>query len=166
MARSQGRATSFRDRNRVVETQAPAVNKVCRFPHDTTLLDVRSAMPEAREIEEKDGLRLFSLPAALIACSPKFFSQKPVDVRASLSTVRDASEVLNLLLEGGQSTVAGRLAGALRDLTPALFGLLREEQEPAVLVVLGHFLFVYIHPYMDGNGRMGRFLMNVMLASP
>ena len=26
-------------------------------------------------------------------------------------------------------------------------------------------MFVYIHPYMDGNGRMGRFLMNVMLAS-
>jgi Fic family protein len=31
--------------------------------------------------------------------------------------------------------------------------------------VLGHFVFVYIHPYMDGNGRMGRFLMNVMLAA-
>jgi len=31
--------------------------------------------------------------------------------------------------------------------------------------VLGHFVFVYIHPYMDGNGRMRRFLMNVMLAS-
>jgi Fic family protein len=34
-----------------------------------------------------------------------------------------------------------------------------------VRVVLGHFIFVYVHPYMDGNGRMGRFLMNVMLAS-
>ncbi|HEX5553374.1 MAG TPA: Fic family protein [Chitinophagaceae bacterium] len=31
--------------------------------------------------------------------------------------------------------------------------------------VLGHFIFVYIHPYMDENGRMGRFLMNAMLAS-
>jgi Fic family protein len=32
-------------------------------------------------------------------------------------------------------------------------------------VVLGHFIFVYIHPYMDGNGRVGRFLMNTMMAS-
>jgi Fic family protein len=48
---------------------------------------------------------------------------------------------------------------------PVLFELLANETEPAVRVVLGHFVFVYIHPYMDGNGRMGRFLMNVMLAS-
>jgi Fic family protein len=48
---------------------------------------------------------------------------------------------------------------------PALFDLLMEEENPAVRVVLGHFMFVYIHPYIDGNGRMGRFLMNVMLAS-
>lgn len=37
--------------------------------------------------------------------------------------------------------------------------------EPSVRVVLGHFVFVYIHPYSDGNGRIGRFLMNVMLAA-
>jgi hypothetical protein len=54
---------------------------------------------------------------------------------------------------------------AVRDLMPALFELLREENEPAVRVVLGHFVFVYVHPYFDGNGRMGRFLMNVMLAA-
>lgn len=24
---------------------------------------------------------------------------------------------------------------------------------------------MYIHPYADGNGRMGRFLMNVMMAA-
>jgi Fic family protein len=54
---------------------------------------------------------------------------------------------------------------AVRDMMPVLFELLSEEQEPAVRVVLGHFIFVYIHPYFDGNGRMGRFLMNVSLAS-
>ncbi len=54
---------------------------------------------------------------------------------------------------------------AVRELIPAFFDLLQNEKEPAVRVVLGHYFFVYIHPYMDGNGRMGRFLMNVMLAS-
>jgi Fic family protein len=54
---------------------------------------------------------------------------------------------------------------AVRDIMPAFFELLRREDEAAVRVVLGHFIFVYTHPYMDGNGRMGRFLMNTMLAS-
>jgi Fic family protein len=54
---------------------------------------------------------------------------------------------------------------AVRDCMPVLFELLAGEAVPAVRVILGHFVFVYIHPYMDGNGRMGRFVMNVMLAS-
>jgi Fic family protein len=54
---------------------------------------------------------------------------------------------------------------AVRELMPELFELLQAETEPAVRVVLGHFVFVYIHPYMDGNGRMGRFLMNAMMAA-
>lgn len=53
----------------------------------------------------------------------------------------------------------------MRDAMPVLFELLTSETEPAVRAVLGHFIFVFIHPYMDGNGRMGRFLMNAMLAS-
>ena len=48
---------------------------------------------------------------------------------------------------------------------PLLFELLSEETDLAARVVLGHFVFVYIHPYIDGNGRMGRFLMNVILAA-
>ena len=54
---------------------------------------------------------------------------------------------------------------AVRDAMPSLFGLLREESDPAVRVVLGHFLFVYVHPCPDGNGRVGRFLMNLMLTA-
>jgi fido (protein-threonine AMPylation protein) len=54
---------------------------------------------------------------------------------------------------------------AVRDAMPAYFDLLEKETEPSVRAVLGHWLFGYIHPYPDGNGRMARFLMNVMLAS-
>jgi hypothetical protein len=348
-----------------------ARNNVTAFPHGTSLLDVRATMPDERDVEEVGTLRLFTLPAALVTSSPGFYTQNPIDARAALSMVRDASEVLTRLLEGGHSTIAGRLAGAfrnigrarvaedivgtmraagydvrennpfetlppvilssretspyvnrlrlmwqemrgpvidrfprapglpkdtraylrrvedvyvtdayhslsiegyrvsreliervragnwnpdaseddrnqrnamaargywqafqtvrgsvekvlqgedpgqvaddehriwyremfapsvtagllkpadlagyrsdqvyirrsmhvppnreaVRDLMPAFFALLREERDPAVRVVLGHFGFVYIHPYMDGNGRIGRFLMNVMLAA-
>jgi len=54
---------------------------------------------------------------------------------------------------------------AVRDAMPVFFEMLSEETEPSARVVLGHFIFVYIHPYMDGNGRVGRFLMNLMLAA-
>jgi Fic family protein len=54
---------------------------------------------------------------------------------------------------------------AVRDAMPVFFDLLEKESDSGVRAVLGHWLFGYIHPYPDGNGRMARFLMNVMLAS-
>lgn len=346
-------------------------NKPTALPHGTSLFDVRNAMPKESEIALRDGLRLYSVAAALVAVPEPFFRNSSTDVRAAMALIKDASDVLAVLLDGGHSTIAGRLAGAfrnagrdriadeivrtmekagytvresdpfedrpalmlatreaspyvnrirlmweamrrpvlevfpdapglpgkpdaylkaveevyvndayhslsiegyrvspeliervrggvwnpegnaedredrnalaargyydafsavkaslervlrggnaggivrddhgewyrqlfgasvsvglikpadlagyrsgpvyirrsmhvpppreaVRDCTPALFDLLEAEAEPAVRVVLGHFVFVYIHPYMDGNGRMGRFLMNVMLAS-
>jgi hypothetical protein len=317
-----------------------ARNKITTLPHDTSLFDTRAALPEPEHIVEKDGLRLFSISAGLVSCGSGFFRQNATDARAVLAMVRNASDVLALLLEGGHTTIAGRLAGAfrnigsdriandivktmqtadydirekdpfegtvnlilpsreqspyvnrirlmwqqmrepilkqfpaapgqpsdiaaylkaaddiyvtdayhslsiegyrvdleliervrsdewnpdeneddrrhrnalaargywqayqavresvrkvlegenpgavsdndhirrsmhvpprheaVRDCMPAFFDLLREEPEPSVRVVLGNFVFVYIHPYMDGNGRIGRFLMNVLLAA-
>ncbi|MBY0357964.1 MAG: Fic family protein [Candidatus Obscuribacterales bacterium] len=362
--------------NRVVPLQLvvrspKAKNNTTPLPHHTSILDVQLAMPAKEHIQQIGGLNVFSLPTALAFCSPTLYRQNPTDARAALSAIPNASDVLNILLEGGHTVVAGRLAGAfrnigrsgiaddivdtmksagydcreedpfaapapilfqrterspyvsrmklmwemmretvlerfpappglpkdrnaylkqvqdnyvtdayhslsiegyrvsreliekvrqgnwnpeadekdrelknalaargywqayqavrqsltlvlrgenpgavadedhgiwyrelfapgvtagllkpadlagyrtdqvfirhskqvppskdaVRDLMPALFDLLREEKEPAVRIVLGHFMFVYIHPYMDGNGRTGRFLMNVMLAS-
>ena len=54
---------------------------------------------------------------------------------------------------------------AVRDAMLAVFDLLESETEPCVRAVLGHWLFGYVHPYPDGNGRMARFVMNAMLAS-
>lgn len=54
---------------------------------------------------------------------------------------------------------------AVLDSMETLIKLLKKEDDAGVRAVLGHFVFVFMHPYMDGNGRIGRFLMNVMLAS-
>ena len=51
------------------------------------------------------------------------------------------------------------------DAMETLFDLLEQESAPAVRAVAGHWLFGYIHPHRDGNGRIARFLMNAMLAS-
>ena len=91
-------------------------NKVTTLPYGTSLFDVRAALPEEKDIDEKAGLRLFSLPAALIAAAPGFFENNPTDTRTALATIRDASELLKRLLETGRSTIAGRLAGAFRSI--------------------------------------------------
>lgn len=66
-------------------------------------------------------------------------------------------------ISGSMHTPPGK--ESVRDAMPVLFELLTQEENAAVRAILGHFIFVYIHPYMDGNGRLARFLMNLMLTS-
>lgn len=47
----------------------------------------------------------------------------------------------------------------------ALRECLAAETDAFVRAVLGHWLFGFVHPYMDGNGRTARFAMNVLLAA-
>lgn len=54
---------------------------------------------------------------------------------------------------------------ALSDVMFSLFDLLEKEENAIVRAILGHWLFGFIHPFNDGNGRVARFLMNVMMAS-
>lgn len=54
---------------------------------------------------------------------------------------------------------------AVRDAMPIWVDLMSKEDDALVRAILGHFFFVYIHPYMDGNGRTARFIMNVMLVT-
>ena len=90
-------------------------NKLTQLPYGTSLMDARYPLPDDAQVVELDGLRLYSVPAALITCTAAFFRQAPTDVRAAMATINDASDVLALLLAGGHSTIAGRLAGAFRN---------------------------------------------------
>jgi len=93
-----------------------ARNNVTALPHETSLLEVRSTLPDGKDVVVKEGVRIYPLATALIACGPRYYVQEPTDARAALAIIRDASEVLEPLLEGGHSTIAGRLAGGFRNI--------------------------------------------------
>ena len=91
-------------------------NKPTALLYGTSVLDVRLELPEAQDIETRDGLRIMSLPIALIYCAPNQLMAHPIEMRSALAMVEDASDVLAHLLAGGHSKVAGRLAGAFRNI--------------------------------------------------
>lgn len=64
----------------------------------------------------KDRLRLFSPSAALVKVSESFFGRQPIETQVALASIRDTSDLLRLLLTGGNSVKAGVIAGALRGL--------------------------------------------------
>nr|WP_245276927.1 Fic family protein [Rhizobium leguminosarum] len=53
---------------------------------------------------------------------------------------------------------------AIADAMDALFESIEEEPDPRAKAVVAPFLFTYIHPFPDGNGRTARFIMNALLA--
>jgi fido (protein-threonine AMPylation protein) len=90
-------------------------NSLTKLPHGTSLFDLLAALPPLADRTEEDGLRIFSLEAGLIEASPRYFLNHATDARAALAMIRDASGLLSRLLDGGHSTIAGRLAGAFRN---------------------------------------------------
>lgn len=51
----------------------------------------------------------------------------------------------------------------LGDLMKSFVALVNEIENPVIKAILAHYLFVTIHPYIDGNGRTARLLMNYFL---
>lgn len=89
-------------------------NKIV-LPFETSVFDLQDKkMPLDDRIVQRDGLRLFAPEEALVRVPETFFTRHPIEAQVVLGGIRDASRILRRLLEGGNSVVAGRLAGALR----------------------------------------------------
>lgn len=93
-----------------------ANSRLTALPFDTYISENWTTMPDDRDIEVQDGLRVYSPSAALIACPPSHFFQNATDMRDALTAVEDVSEVLRRLLEDNNVATAGRLAGAFRSI--------------------------------------------------
>jgi len=124
----------------VEDTVVPASLVVCspkgqnnelELLHGTTLYDLREATrPPAEDLWIRQGLRLYTLDAALVKVPEAFYVAHPLEAQLALRAVPDASGLLRRLLRTGQPIVAGRLAGAFRhigrvDLTEELLTTMR-----------------------------------------
>ena len=92
-------------------------NNTLQLPFGTSPYDLRQKdMPPAAELAERQGLRLYTSDATLIKVPEAFLQRAPVEAQVeaqvALAAIRDASVILNPLLEGGHTAIAGRLAGA------------------------------------------------------
>lgn len=105
--------------NTVIPTQiviyAPkGTNNSITLPFGTSLYDLQAQAPSSEELILVNGLRLFSVEAALVRVSEGFLTRHPIEAQMALLRVADESKIVRRLLEGGHSAVAGRLAGAFR----------------------------------------------------
>ena len=91
-------------------------NKPIDLIHGTSIFDFRGRIPDAKAITTLDRLNAYDLPNALIDANAIFFARNPTDARAALAAILSASTLLPRLLDGGHSTIAGRLCGAFRNI--------------------------------------------------
>lgn len=74
-----------------------------------------------------------------------------------------------VIIEGGRGRIRHEGA-APREIAPLLqqwLSLSQSDEIPEIFsAILCHFLFGYIHPFYDGNGRTGRYLLALHLSKP
>lgn len=93
-----------------------AINDTTSLLHGTSLYFMKSPMPEKTELEQYNGLNVFTRAAAIIRATPTVFKHHPVECKTILGAFTDPSPLLTILLRGGHSVIAGRLVGAFRQL--------------------------------------------------
>jgi len=50
-----------------------ARNNVTVLPYETSLLEIRATLLNEKDVVVKDGVRIYPLATALIACGPRYF---------------------------------------------------------------------------------------------
>src|SRR5690606_18752218 len=91
-------------------------NKPTPLPHNTSLFNLKTDIPPSELTVIEEGIRMYNLQASLIYAGVSVYTSNAIDARTTLSLIRDASELLPILLENGHTTIAGRLAGAFRNI--------------------------------------------------
>jgi len=115
---------------------------------------VARAVDYIRETKEEISLSLIKKLHYLCFQDTKSFAGKIRDVEVVIRNAR--GEILH------QGVKSSEVNAALNDLTN-WYKANKEKFKPLILAAIIHNQFEYIHPFQDGNGRVGRLLLNFIL---
>lgn len=93
-----------------------ANNNVVQLLHGDTLMDITATIPAEMYVEPRYGIHLYPLAEALVYCSPQYFISDALNARTCLAQLNDASEIIKLVADEGNTTRAARVCGALRNI--------------------------------------------------
>lgn len=89
-------------------------NNVLNLPLGTSLVDIKASVPENTVKFPPFGIVLYSIEEALLMASPDYFRKNIIEAQTCLSTIKDASQILKIAIDKGNTSRAGRIAGAFR----------------------------------------------------
>ena len=99
----------------VVRSDA-ASNNILQLPFGTSLLDIKASLPPSVEVEPHYSVHLYPLAYALLLVGPDYYRRNALEARTCLASLRDVTPVVTAAMDGGYTSRAGRVAGALRSI--------------------------------------------------
>lgn len=93
-----------------------ASNNILSLPFGTSILDIRASVPAKIEREPRYGVRLYPLSLALLMVGPDYYRRNALEARTCLASLRDVTPVVSAAIDGGYTSRAGRVCGALRSI--------------------------------------------------
>ena len=132
----------------IVHAKSGSNNRIA-LPFDTSFFDLKTPrLPDPGKLCVREGIRLYTTESGLIHASKQFFQNYPVEAQTVLARIAQPGSIVRLLLEGGHSTRAGRLAGAFRHI-----GRRRFADEIARAMRQSEYAYRESNPFVTDTGR-------------
>ena len=91
-------------------------NNILQLPFGTSLVDIKAPLPPEVVQEPRYGVRLYPMEYALLMVGPDYYRRDALGARTCLASLKDVSPLVSAAIDGGHTTRAGRVAGALRSI--------------------------------------------------
>jgi Fic family protein len=132
----------------------------------TAIIDQKRVIgPERDILEVQNAIRVYEKLTELRPFSLKSFLTAHQKLMRGLLDSAGKLRTRNVgIAKGTQVTHVAPPAANLRHLMDELFAYLKNSDDPVLIKsCVAHYEIEFIHPFMDGNGRMGRLWQSVIL---